>query len=286
VDGSTSALPLQATIACHLLDVTCDWVGGEEDEEFPLFFGEGRRIMPVLFAEPPDESVEMIYSIWHTGTHTAYVNLIEGNADFILVARSPSQDERIASKGHGVELDVRPVALDAFVFLVNTANPVDDLTTEAIRDIYTGQITDWAALGGPDESIQAYLRNENSGSQELMKTLVMQDLPMIDAPDMILESMMGPINAIGEDPLGIGYSVYFYASYILPSQQIKLIGVDGVHPTSDTIATRTYPLATEVYAVVRADTPPDSTAVMLRDWLFTEEGQATIAESGYVPLEP
>jgi phosphate transport system substrate-binding protein len=95
---------------------------------------------------------------------------------------------------------------------------------------------------------------------------------------------MGPINAISSDPQGIGYSVFFYASFMLPDENVRLLGIEGVVPTSETIASREYPLVTEVYAVVRAAMPTDSTAVMLRDWLLTEEGQEAVEESGYVPI--
>jgi phosphate transport system substrate-binding protein len=100
---------------------------------------------------------------------------------------------------------------------------------------------------------------------------------------MIFPGMMGPINAISSDPQGIGYSVYFYASFMLPDENVKLLGIEGVVPTSETIANREYSLGTEVYTVVRADMPTDSTAVMLRDWLLTADGQETVEESGYVP---
>jgi ABC-type phosphate transport system substrate-binding protein len=53
---------------------------------------------------------------------------------------------------------------------------------------------------------------------------------------------------------------------------------------SEHLLSRAYPLVTEVYAVVRGDMPRDSSAVMLRDWFLTETGQATIEESGYVPI--
>jgi hypothetical protein len=96
--------------------------------------------------------------------------------------------------------------------------------------------------------------------------------------------MMGPFNAVGEDELGIGYSVYYYAVFMMPTPQVKLIAIDGVAPTSTNIADRIYPLTTEVYGVVREDMPRDSTAVILRDWLLTDDGQAAVAESGYVPL--
>lgn len=284
VDGSTSAHPLQVLLACRILGVPCVW-----QESWAL--GTTRRLVPDLSFEESPQLVERINSIWHSGTHGAYVNLIEGNADFILVARLPSEDELQAARESGVVLDVQAVALDAFVFLVNAENPVDDLTLETIRDIYTGEITHWSELkaggeqsDGAGEEIHTYQRNRNSGSQELMETLVMQGIAMTDSPDMILETMMGPINAIGEDSLGIGYSVYYYAVFIFPSEYVKLIGVDGVGPTSDSIADSSYPLTTEVYAVIREGMPQDSTAVLLRNWLLTEEGQAVIKESGYVPI--
>jgi phosphate transport system substrate-binding protein len=71
---------------------------------------------------------------------------------------------------------------------------------------------------------------------------------------------------------------------MLPDKNVKLIGINGVKPTSENIATRAYPLTAEVYAVTRKMMARDSTAQMLRDWLFTDEGRAAIVESGYVPI--
>jgi phosphate transport system substrate-binding protein len=284
VDGSTSAHPLQVHLACHILGVRCTW-----QENLP--FDATRRFAPTPGVEASPQAVERIFYIRHSGTHGSYMNLIEGNADLILVARAPSDDELQAAQDRGVALDVQAVALDAFVFLVNAENPVDDLALETIRDIYTGKITHWTELeasgqqsGAAGDEIHTYQRNPNSGSQELMEKLVMRGAPMIESPDMILPSMMGPINAIADNPLGVGYSVYYYAVFIFPHENVKLIGIDGVLPTSDNIADRSYPLATEVYAVMREGMPKNSTAVLLRDWLLTKEGQAAIAESGYVPM--
>jgi phosphate transport system substrate-binding protein len=183
------------------------------------------------------------------------------------------------------------VALDAFVFLVSTQNSVDDLSVETIRDIYTGKVTRWGELGasigegGADgDPISAYSRNPNSGSQELMETLVMRGATMIEAPDMMLPSMMGPLSAIAGDASGIGYSVYYYATFMLPTEGVKLIGVDGVSPTSANIADRSYALTTEVYAVIREGLPDDHSALLLRDWLLGTGGQTVVEESGYVPV--
>lgn len=277
VDGSTSTHPLQVLTACKLLNVACTWT-----DRPSLFPSTERGIGPDRTSSLTETAVTVL-NISHTGTHDAYMNLIQNNTDLILVARLPSADEVAEATKAGVTLDVHPVALDAFVFLVHKDNPVPSLTLDQIRDIYSGKITDWSALGGSGK-ITAYQRDRNSGSQELMEELVMKGTPMVDTPDMILPSMMGPINAIHDDPLGIGYSVYYYATFMLPDENVSLLGFEGVQPNSETIASRDYPLVTEVYAVVRGDMPPESSAIMLRDWFLTEAGQETIEESGYVHI--
>lgn len=274
VDGSTSTKPLHMVVACKTFGLRCTW-------QEPIF--SERTIAPDLKEGLRAEADKVFAVTQHTGTNPAYMNLINDKTDLILVARPPSEDELKAARNNRVELDVRPFALDAFVFLVNVQNSVDNLTIANARGVYTGKTTDWAALGGKG-MIKAYQRDRNSGSQELMDSLVMQGTPMIKAPDMIVETMMGAVNAIGRDPLGIGYSVYYYATFMLPDKNVKLIGVNGVKPTSANIATRAYPLTAEVYLVTRKGMSGESTAVMLRDWFLSQEGQAAVAESGYVPL--
>lgn len=288
VDGSTSAEPLQRVIAAEVHGLPWLWMWGGLDGGYFIApglaqadIGSYERVM----------AADQIWGIRHNGTHDAYMNLIAGDTDFILVARQPSQDEIDAAQRAGVTLDVQPVAYDAFVFLVHSDNPIASLTLDEIRGIYTGDITDWTALGveqpipgAADTAIHAFTRNPNSGSQELMQALVMGALPMIDAPDMMMMGMAGLINEVNYTPNGLGYSVYFYASFINPGDHTRLIGVEGVVPAFDTIADGSYPLATEVYAVVRSDAASDSTAVLLRDWLLTDDGQAAVAASGYVPL--
>lgn len=285
VDGSTSARPLQRVIAAEVHGLPWMWMYADA-----YFIAAGLAQTDIGHMDRVI-AAESIFGIRHNGTHDAYMNLIAGDAEFILVARQPSQDEIDAAQNAGVTLDVQPVAYDAFVFVVNTDNPITSLTLDEVRGIYTGAITDWGALGvtqpianADGNPIDAFTRNPNSGSQELMLSLVMGDLPIIDAPDMIQIGMAGLINGVNYSPYGIGYSVYFYASFINPGDHTKLIGVEGVVPTFETIADGSYLLTTEVYAVVRGDAASDSTAVLLRDWLLTPDGQAAVAASGYVPL--
>ena len=271
LDGSTSTEPLGALIACRFLEVPCrwmDWIDGE------------RRLAPDL----TDFQGEFPFPA-HNGTHQSYVRLIEGETDLILVARQPSEDESLQAAMAGVWLDSKPIALDAFVFIANENNPVDDLSQEELQDIYTGEITNWGEVGGKHSEIHPYQRDENSGSQELMRSLVMKGRKMIEAPDMILLKMFAPFYAVSDDPLGIGYSVYYYEENMAPREQVKLLAVDGVKPDPASIRSRQYPFATEVYAIVRGNQPKGSLAYQLWQWLGSVEGQALVAESGYVPLK-
>ncbi len=284
VDGSTSTLPLQTLIACQIFNEPCLW--------FSEPFSDTYWIVPEITAQTAySQTVADIADIEHNGTHGAYVNLIEERADFILVARKPSADELALAAEKNVTLDVRPVALDAFVFVLNAAHPLDNLALDDIRAIYRGDITTWDALGVTTDlsdwedgnPIHAYTRNPNSGSQELMEALVLPGDQINADPGMMLASMMGPVTTISHDPAGIGYSVYFYIAAISRNPRLKMSAIDDVFPAAATIADGSYPLTTEVYAVVRSDMPPDNHAVRLRDWLFTAQGQAVIAASGYVP---
>lgn len=271
LDGSTSTMPLDMLILCELMDVACEWIEWFDGSKFPM------PELTVFDGEFP--------LLEHHGTHDSYLNLIAGEVDLIFVARLPSPDELDVAADLNIELVAEPIALDAFVFILNIENPVDSLTLQQIQEIYMGRITNWDQVGGLDEIIMPYQRNDNSGSQELMKAMVMKDLPMINAPEMMLPSMMAPINAISDDPLGIGYSVYYYEQFMAPNEQLKLCGVDGVVPDFESIQSRAYPFTTEVYAVIRADLPPESSAYRLRDWVLSAEGQEIVAESGYVPLQ-
>ncbi len=289
VDGSTTTGPLARLLACDLLGVPCVWSA-------PAAANIERTYVPDPKAAVPSQTASTITGIKFSTTHNAYVNLIEGKTDVLLEARLPSSDELAEASAKGVELETKAFALDAFVFLVNTNNPTENMPVATLRDIYAGRITTWSGagidLGDPAAQIYAYQREPNSGSQELMKSMVMGKTPMVDAPQMVVQTMAGPYNAIGGDPLtggggdrlGLGFSVYYYAAVMFSNPQVKMIGVDGVKPTSATISSRTYPLAAEVYVVTRKDAAAGSPALLYRDWLLSSDGQRVVKQSGYVPV--
>lgn len=271
-DGSSSTLPLRMFVYCELVRTDCEW------ETLP---DGSRRVLP----EDRDDLDLFRDVIRSSGTNGSYVALAEGSADVVLTARAPTDEEVQLAQSQGVQLNVSPVALDAFVFLVNDANPVESLTLDQIRGIFSGAITNWADVGGDDRPIQPYQRNETSGSQVLMRDLVMEGVPMADAPNLMLPSMLAPFDAISRDADGIGYSVHYYATNILLNEDIRLLRIDGTAPKTSTIRSRDYPLVTDVFAVLDQAAPEGDPARLLQEWLFTSSGQATIEDSGYVAIQ-
>ena len=123
-------------------------------------------------------------AIQHNKTTQSFYNLVFGSADLLLVYE-PSQDAWDLAAYEGTELEYKPIGLDAPVFLINDANPVESMTPQQVVDLYAGKITNWKEVGGEDLPIVAYQRIENSGSQVMVEAQVMKDVPMMDAPRRI-----------------------------------------------------------------------------------------------------
>jgi ABC-type phosphate transport system substrate-binding protein len=303
VDGSTSAHPLGMLVACRLLGAEYEWTNkykrphsyyggypewrGFESQDYLVQYRALAKVLP-----PEKTRLGAIINqqvVVHTGTHGSYVTLMDKKSDLILAAREPLAAEIEAAKQKGVAFDVRPVALDAFVFIVNRANPVRGLTTKQLKAIYTRKVKKWNEVGGPDATISAFQRNATSGSQGLMLSVFMKGDKITTGDKgwtrrMISSGMGGPFHKLTRDHLGIGYSVYFYEHFMSASPYTRTLAVDGVIPGYGTIRSGKYPYVTKVYVAVRKDQPATSSACKLRDWLLTDEGQAVVQESGYVPL--
>ena len=206
----------------------------------------------------------------------------------MIFVSEPSDDILKRAEEAGVTFEMCGIGRDGFVFVVNDQNPVQSLTLDQIRDIYTGKITNWKEVGGEDVNICAYQREQNSGSQNLMEKMVMNGQEMMEAPkSYYIDSMSGLIDQIAAfetSRSAIGYSVYLYAKDLYVKDNIKFLGIDGVIPSDATIASGEYPLSKIVYAVYRSDEPADSPVRKLCNWLLTEEGQEAVVAGGYTGI--
>ena len=254
LDGSTSMVPLAQSVAAVLL--------GEETEDVADLVQFNR-------------------------TSQSFRNLAYGGCD-VLIVGAPAENVLAELDEMGFEYDMEQISTDALIFVVNADNPVDSLTADQIRGIYSGEITNWSQLGGDDVEIVPFQRNAEAGSQAAMLRLVMGDTPMMEPPgDFVVDSMGGLMDAVrnfdGSEG-AIGYSVYYYANDMRMAEGLKIIAVEGVDPNPDTIRSAEYPFLAPSYTVVAHSAAEDSPARILWSWLQSEEGQYLVSEMGYVSV--
>jgi phosphate transport system substrate-binding protein len=314
VDGSTSTHPLSVILACRALGTPYEWIypeptgslwSGRPNLPSDLFLFEPRSFYPSrnklefelaasrVVAKPARVGQErvavMINSLLaaNSSTHDAYTNLIAKKCDLNLTARAPSKDELALAKSKGVKLEIQPIARDALVFVVNRANRVTNLTVAQIEAIYRGNLKNWRDVGG-EGRIAAVWRERNSGSRELFDALISSTKLIPEPkyrPELYGIGMAGPYNIVTTDKSALGYSVYYYEHFMSLSPYTQTVAINGVEPNAQTIAAKTYPLVTVVYAAFRSGESPDTPAMKLLNWLLSPEGQRVVRESGYVPVK-
>ena len=252
MDGSTSLIPLEAGLRAKIFDISIN---------------------------------EATTDVKHSTTYGSFERLLNKEVDIIFsTPLSEEQYDQAAQKG--MELELVPIAAEAFVFVINANNPVESLTQQQIRDIYAGKITNWKEVGGDDVEIVAFQRNQTSGSQNYMREF-MGDTPFMDAPtDTVPASMGALMDAIAEydnSQNAIGYSVYAYAADMYGlGGKMKFVKVDGVAPTKESMGDKSYPLTNYNYVIYDKNTVSEAASRMI-SWICSKEGQQAIADSGYIP---
>ena len=211
-----------------------------------------------------------------------------GDSVKLIIAYEAPESVKEELKADGDPLEQKAIGRDALVFIVNEDNPVQSLTRQQLKDIYAGTITNWKDVGGKDQEIIAFQRRADSGSQTLFQKLLIQGGPLVEAPTELAPTAMGElVDSIAEynSANAIGFSVYYYIDQMYSKPGLRLLAVDGVTPSNETIADQSYPLCNEFYAAILQDSAADSPERRIYEWLSTDAGRSCIERSGYVAVQ-
>lgn len=220
----------------------------------------------------------------------AFQALLDGKADMVFMLR-PSEKQLQAASEAGKTLTITPIGREAFVFFVNRRNPVNDLSSEQIRNIYAKKTVRWSEVSGSvsltnlADRIIPFQRPEGSGSQTAMERFMGEVSLAPPIQEEYQQYMSGIVQRVADYRNyrnAIGYSFRFYATSMFYDENIKLISVDGVAPSVENVQNETYPLSGEL-CIVTADSQNPHVPEIL-DWFLTEQGQNLIESTGYVPL--
>jgi phosphate transport system substrate-binding protein len=253
LDGAAALVPVYASIINSVYPKGCvTYEGGAFSDD--NYYGEN-------FAS--DSKMQ------YKNTVRGYKAIVDGDTD-ILFCAAPSKAQKQYAEEKGVELVYVPIGLEGFVFFVNENNPVDDLTTEQIRKIYSCEYTNWSEVGGANRIINPVTRLEGSGSQTAF------------------EAFMGEYEIGKKSPLAItgasiGFSFRYYMDGIVENSSVKMLSLNGVYPSRENIQNRTYPIVAQFYAIYRADNDNENVKTLI-DWILSDEGQSLIEQTGYVRI--
>ncbi|MTH48521.1 PstS family phosphate ABC transporter substrate-binding protein [Intestinirhabdus alba] len=251
LDGATALLPLYASAFYGLCDAS----------------GKRDRFLPA------------------SGAARAYEKIIDGTVDMIFTAL-PSAQQMAQAEEAQVPLLYTPFAREAFVFIVRADNPVESLTEQQLRDIFSGKITRWSEVGGDNTEIQVWQRPADSDSQSAMLTNVMKATPMLPPKETEVFARRGNVIRKVADyqntRRSIGYTFRYYATRMNKNSGIKLLAIDGVAPTVENIQSGAWPWTVDMFMVTRQDAPLD--IHKLSEWFLSPQGQRLVQDTGYVPL--
>ncbi len=208
------------------------------------------------------------------GTSVGIKSAGEGTVDVGTASREVKPEE----KAQYPDLQLYEIALDGIAVIVNPNVPVADLTKEQVRDIFSGKITNWKEVGGPDKPVLVVSREEGSGTRGAFEELVMgQDNPI--AAGAILQPSNGAVRTtVSTTPDAIGYLSFGYLD-----DSVKALNVGGIEATEANVVNKSYPIARPLLLLTRGE--PTGAVKAWLDWILSPDGQKIVEEEGYVPVK-
>lgn len=216
------------------------------------------------------------FDVQAPGSSAGVKAAVDGTADLGMVSRDLTADE----KTQGLEEHV--IALDGIAIVVHPDNPVTNLTTEQITDIFAGRITNWQEVGGNDQEILLVSREAGSGTRSAFEELLnlIEDKQSIIAEDRAIfaESTNSVAQNVADKVEAIGY-----ISLGSMKSEVKALGVNGVPCSVANVQSGTYQVARPFLLVTKG--APTETVQAFLDYILGDAGQQTVTEAGFIPVK-
>lgn len=192
-----------------------------------------------------------------------------------------SRDLKEEEEGKGL-VDI-PIAFDGIAVIVNPKNPVDGLTTEQLRSIFSGEISNWSELGGADRKIDLVNRDEASGTREAFKKIIMTDDARFDRSAVVLPGTGQVRDVVSRSEGAIGYISVGFVEPRFSSRSVKALPIDGVVPSKQTVASKEYPIARTLHFFTMGE--PTGLAKRYIDYVLSNAvQQGVVVDAGFVPV--
>lgn len=238
----------------------------------------GAKLVPTLAEEYKARNAGVSFEIAAEGSTTGISAIIDGTAQIGMSSRRARPTEVSAATAKGVSLKPLIVAYDGMAVIVNAKSPIANLTLRQVEQIFTGDVTDWSAVGGRPGKISVYTRNTSSGTYSDWKDLAMKKRDYAKSS----QKMAGNEQIAAEvarNPNGIGYVGLAY----LKAEGIKVVSIDGVMPSKETVLAKKYAYARPTFYYTNGE--PSGEAAKFVAFTLSEVGQQIAEKIGFVPAK-
>lgn len=238
----------------------------------------GQRWAELYMKKNPGTSIQVTGG----GSGVGIAALINGTTDIAESSRpmKAAEKDQVQQKRGQAAYEL-PVALDGLAVYVHEKNPVQELSLEQLKKIYTGAVKNWKEVGGQDARILLYGRENSSGTYTYFKEHVLEDADYFPTTQT-LPGTAAVINAIAKDTRGIGYGGIAYLKGVRALKVKKNASSPAVEPSLENVHNNSYPISRFLYWYMAGK--PAGQIKQLADWVVSAEGQAVVENVGYYPL--
>jgi phosphate transport system substrate-binding protein len=238
----------------------------------------GAKLVPQLAEQFKAQNPGTTFDIAAEGSTTGIAAITDGTAGIGMSSRRAKPGEVSAATGKGVNMKPTIVAYDGIAVIVNKGNAINGLTKKQVEQIFTGEVTDWSAVGGAGGKISIYTRNTSSGTYSDFKELAMKKRDYAGASQKMAGNEQIAAE-VGKNPGGIGYVGLAYDK----APGVKAVTIDGVAPSVQTVQGKTYPYARPTFYYTNGE--PSGVAKAFLDFTLSAAGQRIVGQVGFVPIK-
>src|SRR5882757_5588042 len=238
----------------------------------------GAKLVPQLAEQFKAQHPGTTFDIAAEGSTTGIAAIIDGTAQIGMSSRRAKSSEVGAAQAKGINMKPTIVAFDGIAVIVNAGNPVKSLSKKQVEQIFTGEITDWSAVGGSGGKISVYTRNTSSGTYAEFKELAMKKRDY--APDS--QKLAGNeqiAQEVGKNPNGVGYIGLAYTK----ASGIKVVPIDGASPSKESVLAKSYPYARPTFFYTNGE--PTGAVKEFINFTVGPDGQKIVEQVGFVPIK-
>lgn len=237
----------------------------------------GAKLVPTLAEEYKARHPGVSFEIAAEGSTTGISAIIDGTAQIGMSSRRAKATEMSAATAKGVTLKPIIVAYDGMAAIVNANNPLAKLTPRQVEQIFTGDVTDWSAVGGKPGKISIYTRNTSSGSYSDWKDLAMKKRDYAKSSQKMAGNEQIAAE-VAKNPNGIGYVGLAYTEV----EGIRVVAIDGVLPSKETVLAKKYAYARPTFYYTNGE--PAGEAAKFVEFTLSDAGQQIASKIGFVPV--